>query len=55
MELQAGDHPIAVTFFQAGAGFELSVEWEGPGDQAGGHPERHAVPRRRSADDPDGQ
>jgi cytochrome c553 len=30
VELQEGDHPIAVTFFQAGSGYELAVEWEGP-------------------------
>ncbi len=35
VELQEGDHPIAVTFFQAGGGFELTVEWEGPGIKRG--------------------
>ena len=33
VELSAGDHPILVTFFQNAAGYELSVEWEGPGIQ----------------------
>lgn len=31
VELTAGDHPINVCFFQGGAGFELKVQWEGPG------------------------
>jgi mono/diheme cytochrome c family protein len=35
VELQEGDHPIAVTFFQAGSGYELAVEWEGPGVKRG--------------------
>lgn len=31
IDLTAGDHPITVCFFQAGSGFELKVQWEGPG------------------------
>ena len=31
VELSAGDHPIEVTFFQGGGGFELHVHWQGPG------------------------
>ncbi len=31
IDLTAGDHPITVCFFQGGAGFELKVQWEGPG------------------------
>ena len=30
-ELSQGDHPIVVTFYQGGGGFELKVEWSGPG------------------------
>ncbi len=31
IELTAGDHEIAVTFYNNGAGFELAVSWRGPG------------------------
>jgi mono/diheme cytochrome c family protein len=31
IQLLAGEHPIDVTFFQAGNGFELHVSWQGPG------------------------
>lgn len=31
VELAQGDHPIVVTFYQGGGGFELKVEWSGPG------------------------
>ncbi|MGV3772565.1 MAG: c-type cytochrome [Verrucomicrobiales bacterium] len=30
-ELTAGDHPIGVSFYNAGAGYELTLEYEGPG------------------------
>ena len=31
IELEAGDHPITVTYFQAGGEWVLKVEWSGPG------------------------
>ena len=31
VELNAGEHPIAVTYFEGSGGEELKVEWEGPG------------------------
>ncbi|HEV8543326.1 MAG TPA: PA14 domain-containing protein, partial [Verrucomicrobiae bacterium] len=31
VQLTAGEHGIVVTFYQNGAGFELAVEWRGPG------------------------
>ena len=31
IKLPAGDHPILVTFFNGGAGFELKVSYQGPG------------------------
>ena len=31
VQLTAGDHPIIVTYFQEGGGYEFKTEWEGPG------------------------
>ena len=39
VDLKVGDHPIAVTFFQGGGGFELSLEWEGPQTRRGPIPD----------------
>ncbi len=40
VQLAAGDHAIDVTFFQASAGFSLSVQWQGP------HIKKQAIPAR---------